>query len=251
MLVPRKRKCVERQIGARNKSVSVAPDRLMSLIQDALAQKRVIKWGYVRAFGGLYASECDSVASHGHAVTVLAAVLAYEYEVEIKKATDVSINISDVLLMAMLHDFGEGRSGDTGASSHGIRGYCDLHALEKEALSESLRDLVVHDRALKLFDDYRAYRTPEAILVHIADNLEGFEKGIHSSRGTGPILSDVRRILLENLKIYQDRAEHGDKLHSITTFLVENILLPGVSGICKVYNVNLDVDQLWQNADFE
>lgn len=88
--------------------------RLRALISDCIAQKRVIKWGYMRQFGGLYPSECDTVAAHSNAVSVLATVLAYEFSDKLKSETGIEVNLPDVARKAMFHDFGEARIGRYG-----------------------------------------------------------------------------------------------------------------------------------------
>jgi len=135
---------------------------LRTLISDCIAQKRAIKWGYVRQFGGLYPSECGTVVAHSNAVSVLATVLAYEFSDKLKSETDIEVNLPDVDLMAMFHDFEEARSGDTGVSSLLVHGVCKLFPLEREGLEANLKDLRISQRVLELFDDYREYKTPEA-----------------------------------------------------------------------------------------
>ena len=201
---------------------------LRRILSDGIAQERVIKWGYVRQLGGLCPAQCDSVGAHAHAVTTIAAVLAYELGEVIETKIDVALDVADMVLMASFHDYGEGRSGDTGASSIAIQGVCNLHSLEREGLDVSLSGLRIHEKVLKLWDDYRAYGTPEAVLVHVCDNLEGYEKALHSARGAREVVEDVERILRENLDIYDRRREFGEDLGRLTAFLVKSILLPGI-----------------------
>ncbi len=214
-------------------------EALARMIRDAVAVKRVIKWGYVRQFGGLYPSECDSIAAHTGSVGVLAVLIAAEYRAAILAECEVMINVEEVALMALFHDYGEGRSGDTGASSYSVRGFCNLHPLEREGLAASLSGLQVEERALRLWDDYRAYRTPEAIVVHIADNLEGLEKALHSARGSREVMADSFRIFEENLHIYKDRKEIDAKLGAVAGFLVANVLLPGRTLLTDAYSVRV------------
>ncbi|HTG37046.1 MAG TPA: HD domain-containing protein [Thermoanaerobaculia bacterium] len=209
------------------------------MIRDAVAVKRVIKWGYVRQFGGLYPAECDSVAAHSGSVGALAVLLAAEYRSVIQAACGVTIDIEEVALMALFHDYGEGRSGDTGASSYSVRGFCNLHPLEREGLVASLSGLQFEDRALQLWDDYRAYRTPEAIVVHIADNLEGMEKALHCARGSKEVVTDSFRIFEENLQIYESRKDVDDKLGAVANFLVKNVLLPGRILLADAYGAQI------------
>jgi len=137
-----------------------------------------------------------------------------------------------------MHDFGEGRSGDTGASSYAIRGLCNLHTLEREGLETSLRGLAFQKRALRMWDDFRAYRTPEALLVHVADNLEGFEKGLHASRGAKEILEDAFRVLEQNLQIYQRCHDIDEKLGQVAQYLLDRLLVPGTRIIANAYGAD-------------
>lgn len=212
---------------------------LTRVIRDAVAQKRVIKWGYVRQLGGLYPSECDSVAAHSNAVSALAVILAIEYGDALSAETGATLGLEEISLMATFHDYGEGRSGDTGASSFSVRGYCNLHPLEREGLAASLAGLKCQDRILRLWDDYRAYRTPEAILVHIADNLEGFEKALHAARGAREVIGDVLRLFNENLDIYASRKEIDEGLGRVAEFLVDKVLVPGHRILAAAYGVEI------------
>lgn len=210
---------------------------LRRILGDAIAQKRVIKWGYVCQLGGLYPAQCDSVAAHGHAVTTIAAVLAYELAEGIEAKLGLTLDVADVVLMAAFHDFGEGRSGDTGATSIAIRGVCNLHSLEREGLEVSLSGLKIREKVLKLFDDYRAYGTSEATFVHVADNLEGYEKALHTARGAKEVVEDVERIFQQSLEIYRRRKEIEQSLGMLADFLVQSILLPGIQIIREAYGL--------------
>lgn len=216
-------------------------DRLKDVIRDSIAQKRVIKWGYVREFGGAYPADCDSVGAHTSAVASLATILAYEISEELESETTYKIDIEKVMLTAIFHDFGEGRSGDTGASSFGIRNHCDLYALEREGLSNSLDGLRVRENALSTFDHYRAYNSVESLLVHVADIIEGTEKGLHQSHGRGPILDTVKKIVVENVKIFRTRIDDGGQLSAAANFLLSQVLIPALLVLSNIYDVQLDL----------
>ncbi len=218
-------------------ATDVAQEALARMIRDAVAVKRVVKWGYVRQLGGLYPAECDSVAAHTGSVAVLAVMIAGEFRAAIQSVCGVTIAVEEVALMALFHDYGEGRSGDTGASSYSVRGFCNLHPLEREGLAASLAGMQVADRVLRLWDEYRSYRTPEAILVHIADNLEGLEKALHASRGSREVMADSLRIFEENLQIYEAKKAEDAKLGAVAEFLVTRALLPGRALLLDAYGV--------------
>jgi 5'-deoxynucleotidase YfbR-like HD superfamily hydrolase len=228
----------EKKVG-KNESVALEEERILeSAIRDSIALKRMIKWGYVRQFGGLYASECDSVAAHSGSVAILSLMIANQHRDRIQKECDVAISTEDVALMALFHDFGEGRSGDTGALSFSIRGRCELHSLEREGLIASLHGQPLRDRVLALFDEYRGYSTPEAIIVHMADNLEGFEKALHAARGSREVLADGFRILDGNRKIYKRKEDERGKLGAVAEYLVSNVLLPGRKILLESYGLS-------------
>jgi 5'-deoxynucleotidase YfbR-like HD superfamily hydrolase len=221
--------------------VSVAPGKepiLERAIRDSIALKRMIKWGYVRQLGGLYASECDSVAAHSGAVAILAVMIADQHRKEIEDKFGVAISIEDVSLMALFHDFGEGRSGDTGALSFSLRGYCELHSLEREGLIASLNGQESLDRIVSLWDEYRGYTTPEAIVVHMADNLEGLEKALHAARGSREMLADGFRIFAGNLETYKRKKAEGGKVGEVAEYLVSNVLLPGRRFLLDGYGIS-------------
>src|SRR6266849_4619315 len=103
------------------------------IIFDAVAAKRSIKTGYVRQPGGLYPSQCDTVASHSHAVSLLSVTIAHEIKDDLEKI-GVRLNLERVATMAIFHDQGETRSGDTGATSYAVYGVCKLYNFEMEGL---------------------------------------------------------------------------------------------------------------------
>ena len=219
----------------------IAADTLERLIRDAIAQKRVLKWGYVRQFGGLYPSECDSVASHSHAVAVLANIFALELSASIKSATEgYELAIEDVALMAAFHDFGECRSGDTGAASHSVSGTCNLHPLEREGLDACVDGLSCKERVLALWDSYRSGTTPEAMVVRTADLLEGVEKAMHASRGTLEIVTQIRRIVAENVDMFYSRFGENE-VGKTSEILFKEILLPGLKRLELAYNIGLNL----------
>jgi len=215
--------------------------KLKETIFDSIATKRTIKWGFVRHAGGLYPSQCDSVAAHSNSVATMTAIFAEEFADLVKEKAGVELNMNKATLMATFHDFGEGRSGDTGASSYSTRGVCNLHFLEREGLATSLKDCKIKDQILKLFDEYRAYNSPEAILVHMADNLEGVEKAIHSAKGYPELIQDTMRIFKENVGIYKTRIKVGDKLGKVTQVLMDTILVPGFQTIVDAYALDFNI----------
>jgi 5'-deoxynucleotidase YfbR-like HD superfamily hydrolase len=215
--------------------------KLASCIFDSIASKRVVKTGYVRQPGGIYMNECDTIAAHSNAVSVLALQIAFEYADEIKDFAGVALELGDIAMMSIFHDFGETRSGDTGALSKSVYPdeSCKLHYLEREGLVASLSGLKIEPKAVSLFDDYRKYGTPEAIVVHVADNLEGFEKALHCARGSTLISENALEIIEENFEIYNRKKDQHPILGKVCDFLVIEVLSPGVQEILKAYRIEI------------
>jgi 5'-deoxynucleotidase YfbR-like HD superfamily hydrolase len=216
---------------------------LNKIVFDSIAAKRILKVGFVGQAGGIYSAECDSVAAHSTTVTILSSIIAYEVEEELK---DIGITISkeDVTLMSTFHDYGETRSLDTGAQSKGVYPdeHCKLHYLERQGLNSLLDNTKIQNKVLELFDSYRKYDSIESIIVHIADNLEGFEKAIYSSRGHKPILNDAKRIVQENLNIYYRK--YSTVFGTGCEYLVEKVLIPGLKSIISTYELENEFSNL-------
>lgn len=210
-------------------------ERLKELLRDTLKQKDVIKWGYVRTFGGPNAASCDSVAAHIAAVSTLATILGYEYSEEIEVKTGIKLDLAKLTLLGLVHDLGECRSGDTGATGHAVHGTCNLFSLEREGLAKITDGLIIEKIALELFDDYRAYRTPEAIFLHVADNIEGFEKGMSISFGRGESAKFAEDVVLENVEIYNNKKEMFPQMSGFIDFCVNEILQRSIDVVRKAY----------------
>ena len=213
-------------------------ERLLECIFDAVASKRVLKTGYVRHPGGLYPAQCDTVAGHSHAVSVIALVICFELRTALQGACAYSLNIQDVVLLAVIHDHGEGRSGDTGAQSMAMYGVCKLFSLERDALKASFEGLAVSETVLRLFDDYRKYSTPEALVVHAADVLEGFEKALEHFHDRPSLLTRSIETVQHNFHLFQDREALDDEtLKKVGAFLVDRVLRPCIRGLLQSYGL--------------
>lgn len=91
-----------------------------------------------------------------------------------------------------------------------------------------MSSLSVHGVCKLLFDDYRGYKIPEGLIVHIADNLEEIEKGFHSARGSKEIIEDVLKNINSNMEIYRNKKEVDKVLGTVAQFLVKEVLVPGI-----------------------
>jgi 5'-deoxynucleotidase YfbR-like HD superfamily hydrolase len=106
-----------------------------------------------------------------------------------------------------------------------------------------MQGLKAGDRVLTTFDNYRKYSTPEAIIVHIADNLEGFEKAMYSSRGTPAIMNMAFRIMKENLEIYTRKKDQDEALGKVCALMVDQVLLPGLQKITEAYGYHYNITE--------
>ena len=218
---------------------------LSRTIFDAIASKRIVKTGFVGLPGGIYIHECDTVAAHSNTVAILATIIACEFKHDILIETGIDINEGEIAIMAVFHDYGETKSGDTGAQSKSVfpTESCKLHYLEREGLQTCMQGLKAGNKILEAFDNYRKYSTPEAIIVHIADNLEGFEKAIYSSRGTPAIMDMAFRIMKENIDIYNRKKFQDEALGKVCSLLVDKVLLPGLQKINEAYGYRYSITQ--------
>ncbi len=226
------------------KQITINVEKLKKAVFDAVASKKILKTGYVRQAGGLYPSECDTVGSHCNAIAVIANLVAHEVNQEIKEECDVELNLGDVALLSTFHDYGETKSGDTGAQSIAIYDECRLHSLERDGLQASVEGWKASEKIMKLYDDYRKYCTPEAIVVHIADNLEGFEKVLETFHNKPWVLNDALRIFQYNVRIYRRKKQIDVKLGKVADYLTDNVLIPGIQALVDTYQVKVDVKKL-------
>jgi len=102
-----------------------------------------------------------------------------------------------------------------------------------------LKDLRISQRVLELFDDYRGYKMPKALIVHIADNLEGMEKGFHSARGSKEIIEGVLKNINSNMEIYRNKKKVDKVLGTVAQFLVKEVLVPRIKIIADAYGITV------------
>nr|VFK27708.1 MAG: hypothetical protein BECKLPF1236A_GA0070988_105972 [Candidatus Kentron sp. LPFa]VFK36197.1 MAG: hypothetical protein BECKLPF1236C_GA0070990_105163 [Candidatus Kentron sp. LPFa] len=89
---------------------------------------------------------------------------------------------------------------------------------------------------------------PEALIVHIADNLEGIEKGFHAARGAKEIIEDVLKNIKANLEIYRDKKEVDELLGTVAHFFVQEILIPGIEVIADAYGIEMDMQGMLKGS---
>jgi len=214
--------------------------RFLECVFDAVASKKLLKTGYVRQVGGLYPANCDTVAGHSHAVSVIALILTFEISQELKDYCGYFLNTEDIITLAVIHDHGEARSGDTGAQSMATYGECKLFSLERDALAASFDGLVASETVLRLFDDYRKYSTPEALVVHAADVLEGFEKALEHFHNRPLALDRSLKTISHNLQLFRERQAVGSPvLEQVGHFLADRVLYPCIDGLLQSYGLSI------------
>lgn len=131
---------------------------LLRCFMEFSALKHLPRAGWL--LRGVPPRDCESVAAHGHSVTMLAALLLPGRE----------LNAERVLRMALIHDLGEARIGDI-TPSDGVSAL-DKHRREAEAVRGILGDLPGANLHQEIWDEYEAGQTPEARFVRQVDKLE-------------------------------------------------------------------------------
>lgn len=217
--------------------------KLGRFVIDAVAAKRAIKTGYVQMPGGLYPSDCDSVAGHSFTIAALALEIAHEIKEELDRAFKISLNLERVATLAIFHDYGEAKSGDPGAASHATYPgeACRLHSLERDGLLTTVKGGKIEGLVMDLYDEYRKYSTPESLVVHMADNLEGFEKALQGAHRSPVFLSTGLRIFSENVALYRGKHRVDKTLGKIAEHLAETILIPGTQELVNLYELGIDM----------
>ena len=225
--------------------ITMDQTKLGQFVIDAVAAKRAIKTGYVQMPGGLYPAECDSVAGHSFSVAALAMEIAHEIKEDLEKTFDISLNLEKVATLAIFHDYGEAKSGDPGAASHATYPgeVCRLHNLERDGLLTTVKGAKIENLVMDLYDEYRKYNTPESLVVHIADNLEGFEKALQGAHRSPVFLETALRIFVENITLYRGKHRVDEKLGKLAEYLTEKILIPGTQELVNRYWIDINIKE--------
>lgn len=129
--------------------------------------KTLYRQGWLRA--GIPRDQCESVAEHSMGVAMLSLFLADAHFPELDR--------TKILLLALLHDFGEIHAGDIVPGKMTLE---EKHALEKAAVERVLSKLPNGREYLAVWEEYEACETPEARLVKQVDRLEmGIQASIY------------------------------------------------------------------------
>ena len=122
--------------------------------------KQLFRQGWLQR--GIPHARCESVAEHTFGVAVLALFVA--------DAHFPDLNVSKVLRLALLHDFGEIYVGDLTPADGIDRG--EKWRLERHAVLQVLHKLPRGADYLALWEEYERGASPEAQFVRQIDRLE-------------------------------------------------------------------------------
>jgi putative hydrolase of HD superfamily len=129
--------------------------------------KTLYRQGWLRA--GIPRDQCESVAEHSMGVAMLSLFLADAHFPQLDR--------TKILLLALLHDFGEIHAGDIVPGKMSLE---EKHELEKAAVERVLAKLPNGREYLAVWEEYEACETPEARLVKQVDRLEmGIQASIY------------------------------------------------------------------------
>ncbi len=127
--------------------------RVARFLYEGAMLKRTYRTGYSFLGQGK-----ETVASHTFGVMLIGFILAKQ----VKEADP-----NKVILMCLLHDLPEARTGDANAVH---KRYVTIH--EEKAIEDMVRDLPVGDEVSTLLEEYHKGETIEAKLARDADQLD-------------------------------------------------------------------------------
>ncbi len=122
--------------------------------------KQLFRQGWLKR--GVSPERCESVAEHSLGVAILALWLS--------QANFPELDRSKLLLMALLHDFGEIYTGDLIPSDAVSAG--EKHLREKAAVQQVLGKLPQGVQYLAIWEEFEQGDTPEARFIRQVDRLE-------------------------------------------------------------------------------
>jgi len=121
--------------------------------------KSLYRQGWLRV--GIPREHCETVAEHTLGVTLLALFLADEYFPELDKWK--------LMLMGLLHDFGEIYAGDIVPGKMTLE---DKHRLERKSVEQVFARLPKGNDYLAVWEEFEAGQTAEARFMKEIDRLE-------------------------------------------------------------------------------
>jgi putative hydrolase of HD superfamily len=134
--------------------------------------KQLYRQGWLKR--GVPPERCESVAEHSLGVAILALWLSH--------ACFPELDVTKVLWMALLHDFGEIYTGDLIPSD--AVSADEKHLREKQSVQQVLGKLPQGGRYLEIWEEFEQGETLEAQFIRQIDRLEmGFQAGIYGLQG--------------------------------------------------------------------
>lgn len=124
--------------------------------------KQLYRKGYLVEPRNIKLEKCESVADHCFGVVMLISLIMTLYPIK--------LNWQKVLLMAIIHEFGEVFSGDIGPKD-GVSKE-EKYRREKEGINLILSDFPEGQVLIDLWEEYVAQITPESQFVKQIDRLE-------------------------------------------------------------------------------
>ena len=122
---------------------------------------------------GVPKEHCETVAEHSMGVALLALFLADEYFPELDKGR--------LILMGLLHDFGEIYAGDIVPGKVSLE---EKHALERKSVERVFLRLPKGKEYLAIWEEFEAQETPEARVMKEIDRLEmGLQASVYEQEG--------------------------------------------------------------------
>ena len=137
--------------------------------------KSLYRQGWLRA--GIPKERCETVAEHSLGVAVLALFLADEAFPHLDK--------TKLILMGLLHDFGEIHAGDIVPGRMSLQA---KHDLERSAVERVFARLAKGQDYLAIWQEYEAGATAEARFMKEIDRLEmGLQASVYEQEGLGEL----------------------------------------------------------------
>jgi len=137
--------------------------------------KSLYRQGWLRV--GIPREHCETVAEHTLGVTLLALFLADEYFPELDKWK--------LMLMGLLHDFGEIYAGDIVPGKMTLE---DKHRLERKSVEQVFARLPKGNDYLAVWEEFEAGQTAEACFMKEIDRLEmGLQASVYEHEKLGDL----------------------------------------------------------------
>jgi putative hydrolase of HD superfamily len=150
----------------------------VSLYFEFVQLKQLRRQGWLRV--GVDVAECESVADHSFAMALLGWFLC--------ESESLDLDVSKVIRMALLHDFGEIDVGDL-TPSDGVDAKDKLER-ERQAIARIFALLANGEIYRQLWEEYEAGVSPEARFVRQLDKLEMALQAVVYEGETGLDLSE-------------------------------------------------------------